>query len=29
MPGTMVNNMKILAIIIYENVLEETYNKKL
>lgn len=29
MPGTMVNNMKILAIIIYENVLVEMYNKKL
>ena len=28
MPGTMVNNMKVLAIIIYEDVLVEMYNKK-
>lgn len=29
MPGAMVNNMKVLAIIIYENVLVEMYNKKI
>lgn len=29
MPGAMVNNMKVLAIIIYENVLVEIYNKKI
>lgn len=29
MPGTMVNDMKVLATIIYEKVLVEMYNKKI